>query len=85
MKKLNVLAASLAVGLTWSVSLLVLTLFSVKTGYAEGTLAILVGVYPGYELTNQGAFLGLIMGFLDGFIGTYIVVSLYNYFAKKLK
>ena len=85
MKKLHASAAGLSVGLLWGVSLLVWTLVAAQNGYGSEVLELIASIYPGFEVSGQGAFLGLIWGFLDGFIGAYIIVWLYNHFAAKLK
>ena len=82
---LNPLAAALAMGLAWSLSLFVITLVSAQTGFMGNFLHLMEDVYPWYVVTNTGAFIGLVWGFLDGFIGTYVMVALYNFFVKKLK
>ena len=81
---INAKAAGLAVGILWAVCLFILTIFGIYKGYATGLLNAIATVYPGYAITWGGAFVGLIYGFLDGFIGTVILVWLYNYFVKKL-
>jgi hypothetical protein len=81
---LNAKAAGLAVGVLWAIVLFILTILCMYKGYAAGFLNAIATVYPGYALTWGGAFVGLIYGFLDGFIGTVILVWLYNYFVKKL-
>lgn len=86
MKKaaLNPMAAGLSVGILWALALFVMTLVASGNGYGAHLLEMLVGVYPYYELSTTGAFWGLLWGFLDGMIGTYIVVWLYNMFVQKL-
>lgn len=82
--QLNPLAAALAMGLLWGVSLFVWTLLSLRTGVGAQCLELMTDIYPWYQITTVGAFWGLLWGFLDGFIGTYVVVALYNFFTKKL-
>ncbi|MBD3259191.1 hypothetical protein GF371_01010 [Candidatus Woesearchaeota archaeon] len=81
---INAKAAGLAVGILWAVALFITTIVSMYKGYGSAFLNAVSTVYPGYTITWGGAFVGLIYGFLDGFIGIVIVVWLYNYFAKKL-
>lgn len=81
---LNALAAALSMGLLWAVSLFVWTLVSFKTGFGGNALELMEDVYPWYTVSMQGAFIGLVWGFLDGFIGTYVFVWLYNFLTKKL-
>jgi len=78
------LAAGLSVGLIWGIALFIMTLISAQNGYAAHIFGLLEGVYPYYELSTAGAFWGLLWGFLDGMIGTYILVWLYNALVKKL-
>ncbi len=81
--QLNAFAAALAVGVFWAVCLFLWTLIAAKNGYGQTSLDLIAQVYPGYEVTTRGAWIGLIWGFLDGFIGTYVVVWLYHVFVKK--
>ncbi|QQR55045.1 bacteriophage holin [Candidatus Peregrinibacteria bacterium] len=82
---LNPLAAALSMGVAWAISLFVMTLIGSQTGFLGNFLHILEDVYPWYELSPKGAVIGLVWGFLDGFIGVYVLVWLYNFFVKKLK
>ncbi|MFA6024765.1 MAG: hypothetical protein WC777_06260 [Candidatus Gracilibacteria bacterium] len=82
--QLNTLAAALSVGLLWGVGLLLWTLIALQWGMGVSSLELVMEWYPAYEITATGAFIGLLWGFLDGFLGTYILVSLYNFIAKKL-
>lgn len=82
--QLNALAAALSIGLLWGVGLFLWTFVAIRWGQGEEMLELLQDCYPGYALSSRGAFAGLIFGFLDGFIGTYIVVWLYNFFVRKL-
>lgn len=81
---LNPLAAALSVGILWALCLFGWTFLSMQWGYGQGGLEMMNGMYPGYAQTVTGAFIGLIWGFLDGFISAYIVVFVYNFFARKL-
>ena len=68
----------LAGGIYWGVSLFLLTIISIFTGFAGEILILLRGVYIGYDITFLGSIIGLIYGFLDGFIGCYIFAWIYN-------
>ena len=81
---LNALAAGLSVGLAWGIGLFIWTFVAMQWGTGASVLEMMSDIYPGYGMTTGGAFSGLICGFLDGFLGTYVVVFLYNFFAKKL-
>ena len=82
--KLHAFALSLTLGLVWGLTLFILTLVSIKTGYGEAIVKLFSTIYPGFDQSGQGAFVGLVWGFLDAFIGTYVVVWLYNFFVDKL-
>ena len=80
--KLCACKLGVAGGLLWGLSLLVVTLISVWTGYAEGFLNLISGVYPGYEITIAGSFIGFFYGFADGFFGLAILALIYNFLLK---
>lgn len=78
------MAAALSLGVLWSLSMLVFTCMSLRWGYGQEFLELMADVYPGYEVSGKGAVIGMAWGFADGFIGTWLVVTLYNFFARKL-
>src|SRR3989338_6611911 len=78
--KLSVKAFALAAGLFWGVTLFVSTLIAAYYGYLTPQLQWLVGLYPWYEITTMGAFIGLAEGFVDGFFGGLVFAWLYNKF-----
>jgi|GEM_PF-1133125 len=78
-------AAGLALGTFWGVSLGLLTVVSVYTGYMSNQLKLLINMYPGYEITLKGAGIGVIDGFIDGFFVGFILILLYNAFAGTAK
>ncbi len=79
--KLNVRALGLAGGIAWGLVIFLLTYWFLIFGYEGVTLARLSNVYLGYSVTWYGAFVGLIWGFVDGFIGGVLLAWLYNKFA----
>jgi len=81
--QLNALAAALTLGLGWGLCLFLWTLVALKWQMGTAFLS-LIDWYPGYEMTTQGAFVGLVWGFVDGFVSTYIIVWVYNFFSRKL-
>ncbi len=81
---LNPLAAALTMGSLWAASLFIMTLIANQTGFMGNFLHLFEDIYPWYEVSGKGAFVGLIWGFLDGFIGAYLLVYVYNFFVKKL-
>jgi hypothetical protein len=82
--QLNALAAALALGILSGLCLFVCTLLAFNMGVGAKWADLMTDVYPWYSVTTKGAFIGLVWGFVDGFIGGYITVALYNFFVKKL-
>ncbi len=80
--KLKVWAFGLALGIVWGLSLFVLTLIGINTTYADAFLGVIDSIYPWYSWTVAGAFVGLGLGFIDGFLCGVIVAWIYNRFAK---
>jgi len=81
--KLNVRALGLAGGIVWGLAIFLLTYWFLILGYEGKTLARLSNVYLGYSVTWYGAFVGLVWGFVNGFIGGALLAWLYNKFAGK--
>ncbi len=81
--RLNPMRLGLAGGIVWGVSLLILTLLSVWTGYSTEFLNLINSIYPGYQISVVGGMIGLGYGFLDGFVGLYIFAWLYNWLDRK--
>lgn len=82
--KLNVKALGLSLGILWGVSLLLLTWLFLIIGQPGNTLSKLSAVYVGYSVSWFGGFVGLIWGFVDGFIGGALIAWLYNKFTDTL-
>ena len=80
--RLDTKALGLAGGTLWGAVILILTLVSLGNGYGESVLRLLLDIYPGYSISGTGAVVGLVWGFIDGFIGCYLFAWLYNRFAK---
>ena len=55
-----------------------LTLVSMPTGYASPFLNVLSSLYIGYSVSLAGSVIGLMHGFICGFIGLYLLAWLYN-------
>ncbi len=81
--KLNASKLGSAAGILWGACLLVITLFSLWSGYAQDFLYLLSSIYPGYDISLGGAFIGAIYGFLDGFIGLWLFAKIYNWLLER--
>lgn len=76
--KINSCHLGLAGGILWGVCMFIFTLLAAHTGYAYEFMALMESVYPGYSISNIGSIVGLIYGFLDGFVGLFLLAWLYN-------
>jgi len=81
--KLHLTALGFASGIIWGVCLFVITLVSLSCGYGDKLLKGVASIYPGYSVTVGGSFIGLLYGFVDGFICALIFGLIYNAIAKE--
>ncbi|MCL5003949.1 MAG: bacteriophage holin [Patescibacteria group bacterium] len=79
---MNLNKAALTGGIVWGGCLFVTTLASVYFGYATAFLQAFGSIYPGYSITLTGSVVGLIYGFLDAFVGVYIIAWVYKMLSK---
>ncbi|MBD3404275.1 hypothetical protein GF420_15405 [candidate division GN15 bacterium] len=79
--RFKVRAFAITCGLLWGLGLFVMTLWVMLWDGSGGDATILAMVYRGYSFTLGGAFVGLIWGLVDGFVGGLIFAWLYNFFA----
>lgn len=77
--KLNPKAFALAAGLLWGLACLIMGI-AASYGYGTGFEKLFSTIYIGYSTTIGGSIIGGIWGFVDAFIGGYILVWLYNKF-----
>lgn len=75
---LNAKNFGLAAGIFWGLSMFVMTLINIYTGYAGQWLSLMADIYPGYEISFLGSVIGLAYGFVDGFVGLFIFAWIYN-------
>jgi len=72
------------IGIVWGAALLLLGIATLYTQtYGHKFLDLFGSIYPGVEAASwKGALLGGVWGFADGFVGTLIIVGLYNLLAR---
>ncbi len=82
--KLSIKGLALAFGMSWGACLFLWTLLNAVTDIQWGVdaLDLMAGMYPYFEVTVPGAFVGLVAGFVDGLIGGALIAWLYNKFTK---
>jgi len=79
-------AICLTVGIFWGLTISIVTLISYYTdGYAAEFLEVIKSVYIVFSVSPKGAFLVFFFGFIDGFIGSFILISLYQFIEKRIK
>ena len=78
--KLSIKALGLSCGILWGLAIFLLTYWFLLRGFEGETLSRLGNVYLGYSVTWYGGFIGLVWGFIDGFIGGALLAWLYNQF-----
>ncbi len=76
--KLNPGKLGLTGGILWGLLLFCMTWISMYTGYGMFWLSQWMDIYPGYELSMAGSFIGLVYGFIDGFVCLFLIAWLYN-------
>ena len=82
MNKLSIKACTLAVAITWSLSMLLLAWIS-AFGWGVRDVNVIAGLYIGYDASFWGGIIGAIWGFIDGAIGGFVFSYLYNFFMPK--
>ena len=84
--KLNVVALAKTCGILWGGSILLLGVFGqFSDGYGQSFQRMIGDLYPFYEGTGEmgDAFVGALVGLVDGAIGGALLGLLYNYFGGR--
>ena len=76
--KLNIKAFGLTCGILLGLAVLLGTYWIMITESGGNTMALLHNFYIGYSVTWVGGIIGLVWGFVDGFICGAIFAWLYN-------
>ncbi len=79
--KFKPIALGLTAGIIWGAAVMFATWWIVIRGSAGETIGALSNFYLGYSVTWLGGLVGLVWGFIDGFICGAIFACLYNLFA----
>lgn len=72
------LKLGVAGGIIWGGCMAFCTILAIYTGFTAEFLNIMSSIYPGYDISWLGVFTGFIYGFIDAFIGLYLLGWLYN-------
>ena len=81
--KLHVLALGIATGIFLGVGIFVFDAYSILFG-TGGNIGIIRWFVPGFDRNWAGAFIGLVVGFIEGFLVYSIFALLYNRIVRAL-
>ena len=82
--KLRPLSLGIAVGIVWGLGVLLATIRAVQI-HGGATLILLRKFFPGYTVSPGGCVLGMIWGFVYGFLVAVAIAGLYNYFVDTIE
>lgn len=72
----------ITLGVVFGVSMLVYALLSMFVGVGTPIVTLLGSLYVGYDATLIGAFIGLLWGFIHGYIFGALVVLISNFLSR---
>lgn len=75
---INPMTLGIAGGILWGLGLSLMTLVNIMTGYGDFFLQMVQSIYPGYHASMMGIIVALVYGFIDVFVGFYLLAWLYN-------
>jgi len=76
-------ALGFSLGIIWGFTVLLATWLLLYLGSSGVTISTLSKFYIGYSFSWAGGLIGLLWGFVDGFVCGVIIAWLYNLFNKK--
>lgn len=78
---LDAKAFGLAGGLLWGLVMVLMTVIGIVcSDYGKPFFDFMMAIYPGYQVSAIGAVIGLAYGFVDAFLGCFLMAWLYNRF-----
>jgi len=79
---LSPLRLGVAAGIVWGLCIFICTILAMYIGYSIQFLNIMADIYPGFTITWWGSLVGLLYGFLDAFVGFFLIAWIYNLLAE---
>jgi hypothetical protein len=76
-------ALGLSLGIVWGLGVFLGTLWAVLQGRGT-TVGLLSHYYPGFTVSYLGALVGLVWGFINGFVAGVLIAWFYDLFCKVL-
>lgn len=83
-ERVNGKALAKATGVLWAVALVILWPHSARS-WGDEWRDLLTNVYLGYDSTDRELGVGTVRAFIDGFIGAYLLVWLYELLRRPAK
>lgn len=80
MSRLNAKAFGLAFGVLWAAGIVFMGLTAMVCTWAKPFVDVVSVMYVGYSATIVGCVIGAVWGFVDAFIGGFLLAWLYNKF-----
>jgi len=77
--KLNAMKLALAAGIVSAISMSLLVVCAIQLTRGVAIVRLLNPIFPGYNVSWQGAGLGLVYGFVACFIYAGVLASVYNW------
>ncbi len=82
MNKLDAKAFGISCGFVWGFAMFFLGIFDIFSTWGCGITQLMSSLYIGYQPTFIGSIIGALWGFVDAGIGGFVLITLYNKFAK---
>lgn len=65
-------------GILGGLIMLISTFLALTNGYGVDALNMYTSTHPGYSITGVGCIVGMVYGFIDGFVLMYLFGWIYN-------
>jgi hypothetical protein len=75
---LNAKKLGFAGGILGGLTMLIITFFSITNDYGTAWLELMKSIYPGYTISEIGCIVGMVYGFIDGFVFFYLLGWIYS-------
>ncbi len=82
MAKLDVRALGISCGAVWGLSLVIMAIINMVSGWGWSFMYFMGKVYVGYNATVPGCIVGFLWGFVDAGIGGVAIAWVYNKLVK---
>ena len=77
-QQLHPVRLGIALGITWAIGMFLLGLTAWLFGYGTDFLNTMASIYRGFAPSLLGSLIGAAWGFVDAFIGGFLIAWFYN-------